>query len=614
MESASRAVRSMNARRILGRTSVAVLAALVAMPIAWPGPVAAAGPAIRQQAYSKASNTGSGDNFGSSVAISGNTMVVGAPYESSAAKGINGSQTSNAADSSGAAYVFVRSGTTWKQLAYLKASNTNAADNFGFSVAISGNTIIVGAPFEDSAATGVNGNQADNSAMSAGAAYVFVRSSTTWKQQAYLKASNAKASATFGTDVAISGNLAVVGAPAESSAATGVNGNGADTSAPFAGAAYVFARSSTTWSQQAYLKASNTDANDAFGTVVDISGSTVVVGAPTEASNATGVNAVGTDNSANSAGAAYVFTGSAGVWTQQAYLKASNTDIGDEFGSSVAVSGNEVLVGAIGEASAATGVTGNQADNTLTNSGAVYAFSRSGSVWTQQAYLKASNPGANDQFGSSLAFSGATGVVGAESEASKAVGVNGNQADNSMAFAGAAYVLVVSGGSWHQQAYLKASNTNANDSFGMAVAVSGDTFVAGATGEASAAKGINGSQTSNAAPDSGAAYVFFRSPVTTKTTLAGPSSVKAGLPLKLTGTVSPAAAPGSVTITRSRLVGGVWKVIGKTKVALVGGKFVYTVKLTTRGSWRFLAVYSGGAAGGVTYASSKSATKGVVVK
>jgi hypothetical protein len=90
--------------------------------------------------------------------------------------------------------------------------------------------------------------------------------------------------------------------------------------------------------------------------------------------------------------------------------------------------------------------------------------------------------------------------------------------------------------------------------------------------------------------------------------------VKAGLPLKLTGTVSPAAAPGSVTITRSRLVGGVWKVIGRTKVALVGGKYVYTVTLTTRGSWRFVAAYSGGAAGGVTYASSRSATKGVVVQ
>jgi hypothetical protein len=604
----------MNARRILGRTSVAVLAALMAVPIAWPGPVAAAGPVTRQQAYAKASNTGSGDNFGSSVAISGNTMVVGAPYEASAAKGINGSQTSNAASDAGAAYVFVRSGTTWKQQAYLKASNTNAGDSFGFSVAISGNTIIVGAPFEDSAATGINGNQADNSAQSAGAAYVFLRSGTTWKQQAYLKASNTKADIAFGTDVAISGNLAVVGAPAESSAATGVNGNQADTLAPFAGAAYVFGRSSTTWSQQAYVKASNTDAGDQFGTVVAISGSTVVVGAPGEASIATGVNPVGTDNSANSAGAAYVFTGSAGLWTQQAYLKASNTNTGDEFGSSIGVSGNEVVIGAIGESSAATGVNGNQSDNSLSNSGAVYAFSRTASVWTQQAYLKASNTGANDQFGSSLAFSGATAVVGAESEASRAVGVNGNQADNSMAFAGAAYVLVVSGGSWHQQAYLKASNTNANDSFGIAVAVSGDTFVAGATGEASVAKGINGSQKSNAAPDSGAAYVFLRSPVTTKTTLAGPSSVKAGLPLKLTGTVSPAAAPGSVTITRSRLVGGVWKVIGRTKVALVGGKFVYAVTLTTRGSWRFVAAYSGGAAGGVTYASSRSATKGVVVQ
>ena len=124
------------------------------------------------------------------MAVSGDTVVVGAHGEDSSATGVNGNQSDNSAADAGAAYVFVRSGTTWSQQAYLKASNTGAGDYFGCSVAVSGDTVVVGAYGEDSSATGVNGNQADNSATDAGAAYVFVRSGTTWSQQAYLKASN----------------------------------------------------------------------------------------------------------------------------------------------------------------------------------------------------------------------------------------------------------------------------------------------------------------------------------------------------------------------------------------------------------------------------------------
>jgi hypothetical protein len=160
---------------------------------------------------------------------------------------------------------------------------------------------------EDSNATGVNGTQSDNSADASGAAYVFVRSGTTWSQQAYLKASNTGASDKFGYSVAIAGDTVVVGAYLEDSNATGVNGDGSNNSAINSGAAYVFVRSGTTWSQQAYLKASNTGANDLFGFLVAISGDTVVVGAYGEASNATGVNGTQSDNSASSAGAAYVF-------------------------------------------------------------------------------------------------------------------------------------------------------------------------------------------------------------------------------------------------------------------------------------------------------------------
>jgi hypothetical protein len=175
------------------------------------------------------------------VAISGDTAIVGASSESSNATGVNGNQSNNSAPGSGAAYVFARSGTVWSQQAYLKASNTNAGDSFGFSVAVSGDTAIVGAPVEASNATGVNGNQSDNSASFSGAAYVFVRNGAAWTQQAYFKASNTESNDEFGRNaVAISGNTAIVGAWHEDSNATGINGNQSNNSAADAGAAYVF--------------------------------------------------------------------------------------------------------------------------------------------------------------------------------------------------------------------------------------------------------------------------------------------------------------------------------------------------------------------------------------
>jgi hypothetical protein len=209
--------------------------------------------ASAQQAYLKASNTDDGDVFGFSVAVSGDTVVVGAPYEDSNATGVNGVQTDNSATDSGAAYVFVRGGTTWTQQAYLKASNTGASDLFGNSVAVSGDTVVVGASHEDSNATGVNGDQTNNSATDSGAAYVFVRGGTTWTQQAYLKASNTGASDLFGYSVAVSGDTVVVGAYGEASNATGVNGDQTNNSASFSGAAYVFTETSPPPSRGATL-------------------------------------------------------------------------------------------------------------------------------------------------------------------------------------------------------------------------------------------------------------------------------------------------------------------------------------------------------------------------
>ncbi len=459
-------------------------------------------------AYGKASNTGMGDGFGFSVSLSGDTLAVSAPGEASAATGVNGNQADDSASSAGAIYVFVRTGTTWTQQAYLKASNTGAGDGFGFSVSLSGDTLAVGAKFESSAATGVNGNQADNSAKLAGAVYVFVRSGTTWTQQAYLKASNTGAGDEFGHAVSLSGDTLAVGAPGESSVATGVNGNQANNSASSSGAVYAFVRTGTTWTQQVYLKASNTEADDGFGSSVSLSGDTLAVGAPGEASAATGINGNQADNSAFQAGAVYAFARTGTTWTQQAYLKASNTGTSDLFGRSVSLSGDTLVVGAQGESSAATGVNGNQTDNSASSAGAVYAFVRTGTAWTQQAYLKASNTGANDSFGFSVSVSGDALAVGARLESSAATGVNGNQADNSASGAGAVYELVRTGTAWTQQAYLKASNAGQDDKFGSAISLSGDTLAVGAPGEASAATGVNGNQADNSASGAGAVYMF----------------------------------------------------------------------------------------------------------
>jgi hypothetical protein len=477
-------------------------ALVLALPATW-----AAAPMPSQQAYLKASNTGASDLFGYAVAVSDDTLVVGAIGESSNAAGANGDQSNNNAPSSGAAYVFVRSGGTWVQQAYLKASNPGTNHSFGISVAVSGDTIVVGAPSEASNATGVNGDQSNKSLTSAGAAYGFVRNGSNWRQQAYLKASNPGTFNYFGHSVAVSGDTVVVGALGEDSNATGVNGTPTGFSFE-SGAAYVFARSGTNWSQQAYLKASNTGAGDRFGYSVAVSGDTVLIGAWQESSSATGVNGNQNNNNAPSSGAAYVFVRSGTNWSQQAYLKASNTGADDVFGFSVAVSGDTAVVGGYGEDSAAIGINGNQADNSTTNSGAAYIFVRNGTIWSQQAYLKASNTGAEDQFGWMVAVSGDVVVVGAFVEDGSATGANGNGADNGATNSGAAYVFVRSGTNWSQRAYLKASNTAADDWFGLSVGVSGDTVVIGAIAEDSGATGIDGDESDKSATNAGAAYVF----------------------------------------------------------------------------------------------------------
>ena len=410
-----------------------------------------------QEAYVKASNTGVGDKFGRSLALSndGSTLAVGAALEDSDATGVNGNEADDTASAAGAVYVFRRdSSDDWTQKAYVKASNTEAGDQFGRSVALSddGSTLAVGAHREDSNATGIDGDQNNDVAsnVNAGAVYVFRRdSSDDWAQEAYVKASNTGAGDQFGVSVALSddGSTLAVGAFGEDSDATGVNGDQTSNNAAEAGAVYVFRRDgSDDWAQEAYVKASNTGAGDLFGTYVALNndGNTLAVGAYEEDSDTTGID--GTPNEgATNAGAVYVFRrDSSDDWTQEAYVKASNTGNSDGFGFFVALNGdgNSLAVGAYGEDSEASGIDQDQTNNDAETAGAVYVFRHDGTSWRQAAYVKAPNTGKGDRFGTSIALNGdgKTLAVGAYLEGSDATGINGDSINDDEQFAGAVFL------------------------------------------------------------------------------------------------------------------------------------------------------------------------------
>ena len=300
-----------------------------------------------------ASDAATGDLFGNSVAVSGDTIVIGADGDDVAGS------------NSGSAYVFVRSGSTWTQEQKLIASDDAAGDNFGGSVSISGETIVVGATFDDVAGS------------NSGSAYVFVRSGSTWTQEQKLIASDDAAGDFFGGAVAISGETLLVGA------------TGDDDDGDRSGSVYVFVRSGSTWTQEQKLTASDAAAGDFFGGAVAISGETLLVGA------------TGDDDDGDRSGSIYVFVRSGSTWTQEQKLTASDAVASDFFGGSVAISGETLLVGATGD------------DDDGDRSGSIYVFVRSGSTWTQEQKLTASDAAASDFFGGSVAISGETVVAGA---------------------------------------------------------------------------------------------------------------------------------------------------------------------------------------------------------
>jgi hypothetical protein len=329
-----------------------------------------------QQAYIKPSNPSDNDEFGRYIDIDGDTLVVGSRYEDSNTTGIN-STPNDSGINSGAVYVFTRDDNNqWSQQAFIKASN--AGDNDGFSVvSLSGDTLAVGAIYENSTTTGIN-SMPNDSGSGNGAAYVFTREGITWTQQAYIKPDISQDSLAFGI-VDVDEDTLVVGAIGDNSESYGINSTYNNTgAADFSGSAFVFVRNGTNWSQQAYLKAPLTGTlNDLeyFGFSVDIDGNTLIVGSPLEKSSVGGTNPATSDDTLSSAGAAFVYTRAGTNWQQTLHLKADTPESDDLFGIDVAIAGDIIITGIPGEDSNSYGVNDiYNDDGSVDDSGAAYLY------------------------------------------------------------------------------------------------------------------------------------------------------------------------------------------------------------------------------------------------
>ena len=353
--------------------------------------------------------------FGSSVALSGDTVLVGAVNDECAPD-----------TRCGAAYVFRFNGTSWDQEQKLTASDAAERDDFGWSVALSGDTALVGAQGIGCAADGT-----------CGAAYVYRFNGTSWDQEQKLIASDAESPVGYGRSVSLSGDTALVAAPFYDC--------GADQDC---GAVYIFRFNGTSWDEEQKLTASDAAFGDIFGSSISVSGNTALVGAQM-ADCAAGTNC----------GAAYVFRFNGTSWDQEQKLTASDAGGGDVFGWSVALSGDTALVGARRHACAAGG-----------NCGAAYVYRFNGSSWVEQQKLTASDAGSGDVFGTSVAVSGETAVVGSYLAECAGGGFG----------CGAAYVFQFNGTSWDQEQKLTASDADINAQFGISASVDGETIAVSA--------------------------------------------------------------------------------------------------------------------------------------
>jgi len=405
--------------------------------------------------------------------------------------------------------------------AYIKASNPERFDRFGWSVDVYDDTLVVGAPEEDGISRGINGIQEDDTEESklSGAVYVFVKESGVWTQQAYIKSSNSDSTDMFGKSVAIWGDTLAVGAPLERSSGRGTlsteGGMPSLNDAVAAGAVYIFVRREGVWTQQDYIKASNTMARDEFGEAVDIYEDTLVVGAPSERGTNEGIDSV--DNNENQRqGAVYVYGRIQGfLWFQRAYIKASNAGmsgksggLGDLFGSSVSVFEDRIAVGAPREDSSSRGVDAQQNDEKAIDAGAVYLFENRDSGWTQVSYIKSPYTAAGDCFGQQVLLQNDRLLVSAPREAEDTQTTSGNSKSSNVDGAGVVYVYGNDGNTWAVKARLSPSNPSGEDIFGAGLAMFGNLIAVGALNEDGSGRGLNVTERDDSSFGSGAVYLF----------------------------------------------------------------------------------------------------------
>jgi hypothetical protein len=376
-----------------------------------------------------AGDQGAGDEFGFDVVVEESTAVLGAHLDD------------DVGSASGSAYVFERMGSAWVERAKLCASDAGPFDRFGWSVALCGDTLVVGSPNEDGAG------------MDSGAAYVFARSGTLWTEEAKLTSGDAAAFDHFGYAVSVSGDTALVGAC------------GNDDAGPESGSAYVFRRTGSVWIQEGKLTAAGATGQDRFGQAVCVDGDTALVGA------------CGEDDAGSESGAVHAFERNGSQWARRGKLTASDGSAGDWFGCAVSVHEDLALVGALYEDAAGA------------NSGSAYVFERAGSTWSEQAKLSPADAFAGDVFGCSVSIQAEKALVGAFGD--------DDMGNNS----GSAYLFVRAGPGWAEDSKLVPSDGAIGDVFGSAVSLSGGTALVGAYWDDDGCPGgVN--------CDMGSAYVF----------------------------------------------------------------------------------------------------------
>ena len=348
------------------------------------------------------SDVGAGDSFGTAVALSGDVALIGAKDS----------------ESVGAAYVYRLVGGQWANEATLSPSDGASGDDFGISVSIDGDVAIIGA------------NRDDDAGSSTGAAYVFRKGTSGWSQEAKLLASDMDNGDQFGYSVSIRGDKAIVGSYRDDDAGSST------------GSAYVFSLEGGGWVQQAKLTASDAASGDRFGFSVSIDG------------NKAAVAAYMNDDAGSSSGSAYVFRSKGSAWIEEAKLVASDAASGDQLGRSISIDGDAIVVGA-----------SNADVGGLSNKGAAYVYRFSNGSWSQQTKLTDVAGDSSAQFGYSVSLKNDKILVGA-------IGDNG--------FDGTASIYNGEGGSWvHTHTLMPSVGYDNADQLGFSVAIDGDISLCG---------------------------------------------------------------------------------------------------------------------------------------